>query len=118
MRIAYRVQLAAMVPILGMLLVFGYVIAEKKAAVAEIDHITDLTSLAVSVGGLAHDLQRERGASTVHALTRGGNAATLQAWRRDTERSRVRFEEAVGAFTPRERDGNIVAALQAARTVL
>ena len=36
MRIAYRVQLAALVPIVGMLLAFGYVIAEKKAAVAEV----------------------------------------------------------------------------------
>ena len=118
MRIAYRVQLAAMVPILGMLLVFGYVIAGKKAAVAEVAHISDLTNLAVSVGGLVHDLQREQGASTVYALTRGENRKLLDTWRDETVLSRTRFEAAAADFTANERDARVVEALNSARRML
>lgn len=118
MRIAYRVQLAAMVPIVGMLLLFGYVITEKKAAVAEVAHITDLTRLAVSVGGLVHNLQRERGASTVHAVTSDGNRPQLLAWRVDTDRSMARFESVARDFAAMERDALVVAALGEARAML
>jgi signal transduction histidine kinase/FixJ family two-component response regulator len=118
MRIAYRVQLAALVPIVGMLLAFGYVIAEKNEAVAEVRHISDLASLAVSVGGLVHDLQRERGASTVYVLTKGENSELLEAWRAETALSRARFEAAVAGFTPGARDGRVVEALAGVRQAL
>src|SRR5689334_10467619 len=115
MRIAYRVQLAALVPMVGMLLAFGTVIAGKQRAVGEVEHMRDLTGLAVSVGDLVHDLQRERGASTVHALSQGGNHAMLAAWRADTARAKARFEAAARAFAPAAQDAKVAAALAAAR---
>lgn len=66
-----RVISVAVPPLIGMLLVASIPLAARWQHAADMARVVELSSLVTNVGGLVHELQRERGATNV-MLSSGG----------------------------------------------
>jgi methyl-accepting chemotaxis protein len=92
----------AMAPLLGLTYFAGESFFERNAAAREAANVGTLVALAVRIGNVVHETQRERGATTLF-VSSGGKAfqAELEAQRRDTD-LRVSDLRAYLADTTRE----------------
>jgi methyl-accepting chemotaxis protein len=102
-RLGLRARLMAFVLVPSLLL--GALVLErglvKRAGAREADELSLLVKLAVIVGDLVHETQRERGSSSVFMSSRGTRfAAELQAQRTLTDDRRVKYLQFVRANDP------------------
>ncbi|MGE5503120.1 MAG: nitrate- and nitrite sensing domain-containing protein, partial [Actinomycetota bacterium] len=66
-----RIALAFLLPILGLLAFSGFVIVERWLVAADSRDLIALASMASDVGGVVHELQKERGASSLFLASKG-----------------------------------------------
>lgn len=91
-RIGARILLTVTIPALGMLLMAGQLLWNKHQTSREMDRLGQLVTLSTRIGGLAHEMQRERGASAVFV---GSNGQRLQ---RELPRQRQETDAARKAY--------------------
>jgi methyl-accepting chemotaxis protein len=95
-RIMHRVIFALLVPLIGLAIAAGMIVAEKRATVGEMHKLSSLAGLATQVSGLVHDMQRERGASAVFLGSKGTQLQReLPAQRLLTDAKRRDFDLAI-----------------------
>jgi methyl-accepting chemotaxis protein len=115
LRIRTRIAIALLLPLVGFVAVSGYVVAEKRATVAEMSDLQIVSSFAGRISGLVHELQRERGAS---AVFQGSNGTRLrdemQQQRRLTDGARQQLQKALDGFDSRHFGTGFANALQRA----
>jgi methyl-accepting chemotaxis protein len=87
--IGLRLQIALplLLPVLGLLVLSGLLLARKLETVEAMRHVSALSGLVTDTSALVHDLQRERGASGAFIGSKGSQMAqelTAQRARTDT----------------------------------
>jgi methyl-accepting chemotaxis protein len=70
-KIRYRLWIAALLPVFGLLAIAGLVIVERRATVRDMQQLQGVVALATDVSGLVHEMQKERGASAVFLGSKG-----------------------------------------------
>jgi methyl-accepting chemotaxis protein len=71
LRIGRRIGLAFLLPIFGLLAFSGYVIFERWVVVHQTSGLIHMASLAANVSAVVHELQKERGASSLFVASGG-----------------------------------------------
>ncbi|MBY0432098.1 MAG: nitrate- and nitrite sensing domain-containing protein, partial [Rhodospirillales bacterium] len=107
LRIGTRILLALALPVLGLLAVAGYVVLEKQRLLVEAQALRQLVSFAGEVGTLVHQLQLERGQSTVFVSAPDLPADDIHAQWRASDDSRQRFRALGQAFLRRQLDPSL-----------
>ncbi|WP_445396264.1 nitrate- and nitrite sensing domain-containing protein [Zobellella sp. An-6] len=80
-----------------------YLIASKECEIQILEQLLRMGQLVVCISHLVHALQRERGASNMYLGSRGERfGPELQAIRRDSERQREQFHQALAALNLRQ----------------
>ena len=115
LRIRTRIALALLLPLLGFVAVSGYVVAEKRATVAEMSDLRVVASFASRISGLVHEVQRERGASAVFQGSNGSRMRDeMQQQRRLTDGARQQLDQALAGFDSQHFGAGFANALQRA----
>lgn len=85
-RLRNKLLAIALAPLLGLTYFAATSFSERSAAASEATHIGTLVELAVRIGNLVHETQRERGATALYVSSAGKTfQAELDAQRRDTD---------------------------------
>ena len=71
MRIGRRIALAFVLPVIGLIGFSSFVIAERWLVADETRSLIDIADLASDVGAVIHELQKERGASSLFLASKG-----------------------------------------------
>ena len=85
-----RIILPLLLPVLGLLIVSGLLLAEKNATASAMRRVDALTELVTDTSALVHEIQRERGYSGGFLGSKGGqfrDELTTQRGRTDTRRA-------------------------------
>lgn len=77
MRLGTRITLVAMVPLLGLTALCVWVLSEQYVLWQRADMVMRSVTYAPSFGGLAHEMQKERGLSAGYITAKGGNFTPL-----------------------------------------
>ena len=104
-RIGARILLTVMIPVIGMLLMAGQLLWSKHQTSREMDRLSQLVTFSTRISNLAHELQRERGASAVFIGSKGQRLQQeLPQQRRETDSARDAFLKTVqsGEFAKRK----------------
>ena len=70
-KIGFRIALALVLPIVGLLIFSGMTLLDKRGVVSEMDSLQELADLAPTISSLVHELQKERGRSAVFIGSKG-----------------------------------------------
>ena len=103
--IAARIGLALAVPILGMLVLVGYVVWQSRQAAIEMSAVSEVAGFATRMSALVHEMQRERGASAVFVGSKGQRLQRELADQRaltDTARAGVLSAVQASGFAARQ----------------
>src|SRR5713226_1381959 len=97
--IGKRIVLLVLLPILGMLGLSVDILLAKRQQAAEMVKLAQLASYATDIGGLVHELQKERAISTGHVTSRGEKfKSEFETQRNLTTAKRATFDRALGGF--------------------
>ncbi len=92
MSLRTRILLVAVPPVLAMLLVSGLTLAARWRHAGDMARVEALSMLATDIGGLVHELQKERGATAVLLGSQGTQfRAEVDAQRRATDTAQPPF---------------------------
>src|SRR5262249_3426683 len=99
LNLAWKMVLILLIPLIG-LLVFGIQgVRERQRVISECRALTGLSDVAVRVGSLAHELQKERGRSSGFLGSKGQKfGPELQTQRQLTDRALTAFADHVREF--------------------
>ncbi len=99
-RIVTRIRVGLSVPIVGFLAITVFVSAEKLNSVKRIDNVAQLTTLALPIGDLVHELQKERGFAAGYLSSRGKSfREETHSQRKSTDAQRKTLAVAIGRST-------------------
>ncbi|MEW5729123.1 MAG: nitrate- and nitrite sensing domain-containing protein [Pseudomonadota bacterium] len=116
MRIGRRIALAFVLPVIGLLGFSSFVIAERWMVAEETSGLIDIAGLAADVGAVVHELQKERGASSLFLASKGSQFGDrLANQRKLTDTAAARLTAAMGAPKLRKLGTAFATALDAAR---
>ncbi|MBY0430930.1 MAG: nitrate- and nitrite sensing domain-containing protein, partial [Rhodospirillales bacterium] len=101
-----RIAMALVFPVLGLLALAGHRVVERHQLLVETQRVRQLAGFGSDVGALAHQLQRERGASSLHLGSRGGYMDELAQRHAASDQAVERFQQATSAL----RDGRTLPA--------
>ena len=119
LRIQYRVLLAVMIPILGLLAAAGTIVVGKRTTVTEMSQLGDVVAVTTAISNLIHELQRERGGSAVFLGSRGQQMADqLPGLRQRTDQRRGEFDAAVQQFNAEAIGGRLSEMMRTAETAV
>ena len=94
-------MLALVLPLMGLLGASGYVLVEKRQTVSDMEQLADLSEFATRLSALAHELQKERGASAVYQGSNGEKLADVMAEQRTTtDTARTGLDSVDADFDP------------------
>ena len=94
-----RVLLVAAIPVVGLLLAAAAIVTERLTAVSSARHVRFEAEMAVYIGNLIHELQRERGASAVFLGSKGTKlGAELEQQRASTDKLRTDMASRMAAL--------------------
>ena len=98
-KIGYRIALAVVLPILGMLLFAGSGLLQKQRVAIEAGQLQRLAELAPDISALVHELQKERGISAGFLASKGQKfAETLDEQRLLTDERNAALRIVLDAF--------------------
>jgi signal transduction histidine kinase/CheY-like chemotaxis protein len=119
MKIKHRVLIAVLMPVIGMVLASGYVVAEKRQTAAAMRHLSEQVGLTTKVNNLVQELQRERGMSAAFLASGGTQMADeLMRQRARADERRAALDQAAAAFRADPTDGAVAVILADARDLL
>ncbi|MGE5547515.1 MAG: methyl-accepting chemotaxis protein [Solirubrobacterales bacterium] len=96
MPIGRRIALAFVLPVLGLIAFSGYVIVERWLVVSDTRNLITLAGLASEVGSVVHELQKERGASSLYLASKGSQFGDrLADQRKLTDKAAARLADAM-----------------------
>ena len=97
-----RIMLACGLPLIGMLILSALLLTDSIREASTMSSLARLTSMAPTISGLVHELQRERGLSGgfIGAGGKGDFVANLAAQHKDTDERLARYNEVMGSFDP------------------
>ncbi|WP_374650517.1 methyl-accepting chemotaxis protein [Dongia sp.] len=99
LRISHRIIIVLAVPSIALAVAAAIIIAGKHQTASQMERLSIMANLATTIGGLVHDLQRERGASAVFLGSKGQELAReLPEQRAQTDAQLVKFQEALKVF--------------------
>lgn len=75
-RMRHRIVVALLVPVVGLVIMAGMVVTEKRQAARQMELVEDIVTATTAIGTFVHEMQRERGASAVFIGSRGQQLAT------------------------------------------
>jgi hypothetical protein len=101
-----RIILPLLLPVLGLLVLAGVLLAEKLATVTAMQRVAVLTDLVTDTSALIHEVQRERGASGGFIGSKGTELAD------DLKAQRTRTDARLDAFDARLRQTDAEHAMQ------
>ncbi len=114
-KIAVRISLALVLPIVGLLVFSSFVVLEKWRTASEMESLQQLAGLSPIISALAHELQKERGASAVFIGSKGTKfTQKLPARKQATNEKRTLLAEALKAFDAGAYGGGLVGKVKAA----
>ena len=98
-KIGNRVLLALLLPVLGMLIFSGIIVAERNRTASDISNVHDLAEMAQQISALVHELQKERGMSAGFIGSKGKTFADhLPSQVTLTGQVRTSFQAAIDDF--------------------
>src|SRR5712692_695492 len=117
--IGKRIILVVLLPMLGMLGLSAEILLTKQRQAAEMVKLAQLSSYATDIGGLVHELQKERAISTGYVSSRGEKfKSEFEAQRNLTTAKRAAFERALGTLDLRSFDAGFVRKSEAAKAAV
>ncbi|CAA7626770.1 Methyl-accepting chemotaxis protein [Candidatus Terasakiella magnetica] len=117
LKLKARIGIAILIPVLGMLVFSGIGLVEKLSFSSKMEQLGDLAALGPAVGGLAHELQKERGMSVGFVGSKGEKFRDRLPDQRKASDARVAaLKDALGRFGGTGED--MKATLQAAQSGL
>jgi methyl-accepting chemotaxis protein len=110
--------LILLIPLIG-LLVFGVQgVQERRRVIGECKALTGLSDVAVRIGNLVHELQKERGRSSGFLGSKGQKfGPELQAQRQSTDRAFTAFTNYVRHFNANAYSGELATTMQRAMSL-
>lgn len=118
-KMRYRVLLALVLPVLGMILFAGQLTAEKYKLTVEMNQIGTLAEIAPALSLVVHELQKERGLSTGYIGSKGNDFKDeLQAQRRQSDRVLKELQDNLGVAGEAVNTGALASRLSAAERYL
>jgi methyl-accepting chemotaxis protein len=116
--LAWKMVLILLVPLIG-LLIFGVQgVEERRRVIAECKALKTLADVAVQIGNVVHELQKERGRSSGFLGSRGQKFAfELQNQRASTDRALEGFTRHLGQFDAQVYGGELATTLKRATTM-
>jgi methyl-accepting chemotaxis protein len=119
LRIQYRVLVAVIMPVLGLLAAASVIVAAKRDTVIEMRQLGDVVAVTTAISNLVHELQRERGGSAVFLGSRGQQMADqLPGLRQRSDQRRAEFDVAVRQFNAEAIDGRLSEMMRTAETAV
>lgn len=101
LRIGKRILIALLIPTLGLLAVSAIAIFDKYRLWSEMRQLQSLAGIAPEVSGLAHELQRERGASAIFIGSKGTKyVSELQSQRQATDAQIAKLNDLLTGMDP------------------
>ncbi|MCC9621202.1 methyl-accepting chemotaxis protein [Thalassospira sp. MA62] len=88
-RIGKKLALSLVPPLLGLVILSGFIISERFVQMNELGKITGLTQLAGQIGATVHELQKERGASAGFIGSKGSQFGPQLAEQRQLSDARI-----------------------------
>jgi len=99
LRLRYKLVLMLLVPMLGLLFFSGVQVRDRSAAASELQRVEDLAALNAQLSGAVHELQRERGRSSLFAGAAGkSGGAELAEQRKVTDTALASTHRYVATF--------------------
>jgi methyl-accepting chemotaxis protein len=96
--IGRRIALAFLLPVFGLIAYSGWVIVERWLIAREASGLISMASLAADISAAVHELQKERGASSLFVASGGKQFGDkVAAQRKDSDAAIERLEKALGA---------------------
>jgi methyl-accepting chemotaxis protein len=93
--VGLRVLIVALLPMLGMLGLSGQILLTKRHEVVEMGKLAQLAALVNKISAFTHELQKERGMSSVLISSQGAQfRSEVDAQRRTTDAQKAVFEQA------------------------
>lgn len=97
-KMRYRVLLALVLPVLGMILFAGQLTAEKYKLTVEMNQIGTLAEIAPALSQVVHELQKERGLSTGYIGSKGNHVKDeLQAQRIQADQALKNLQDKIAS---------------------
>lgn len=109
-RIITKLALMLTLPILSLVYYSFLNVQERQAEITELQHLADLTSIAVQIGGFVHEVQKERGRTTLFLAAQG------KTFRKELDGARMVTDEEGQSLYPAlqmlqsEQSGTVLAA--------
>ncbi|MBY0431312.1 MAG: nitrate- and nitrite sensing domain-containing protein, partial [Rhodospirillales bacterium] len=99
--IGVRITLSVLLPMLGLLMLAGWIIADKWTLARTADRLQEMAGLASRLSAVVHELQRERGSSALFLGSKGtAFKEQLATQRRATDASRTILEGSLAKLDP------------------
>ena len=99
LKIRTRITAALCIPALGLLLLSNFSVTNKREIAHDMDQVVELAGLATHLSGLVHELQTERGLSSIYLTSAGKEMRDALTQQRQTaDRSHRELETALAGF--------------------
>ncbi|MBI3443886.1 MAG: methyl-accepting chemotaxis protein [Magnetospirillum sp.] len=96
LRISAKIAVSYLFPVVLILALAGYVIADKARVVSETSTLANIAPLTAEISALVHEIQKERGASAVFIGSKGEKFRDeIKAQRKLTDDARERLEQSL-----------------------
>ncbi|TAN65576.1 MAG: HAMP domain-containing protein [Magnetospirillum sp.] len=119
LRIGRQIGAAFLLPVFGLLAFSGYVIIQRWMVVSDTSGLIRMTSLAASISTTVHELQKERGASSLYVASgRKQFADKVASQRKLSDEAAVRLEGDAPADDGQSQGPAFVASMAKAKTAL
>ncbi|MBM3541763.1 MAG: HAMP domain-containing protein, partial [Alphaproteobacteria bacterium] len=110
-----RILLVAALPVVGLIFAAAMIVSERLSALSSARHVQFQSEMAVYLGDVIHELQRERGASAVFLGSKGAKmGAELDQQRAATDRLRTELTGRMGALVAASRHEELTQAVSRA----
>jgi len=99
MRIRSRVLLLMIIPMIGLIIFAGIIVAERREESVGLKKLQDLAEIGVAASAVVHELQKERGASAGFIGSKGKRfSKILPDQRKVTNTKREAFKKVLGSY--------------------
>lgn len=117
--IGKRITAALLIPILGLLMLSGVDIGDKRRIADDMGQLVELTGLATRLSSVVHELQIERGLSSVYITSAGKEMrAELMQQRQSADQLRKELDTFLKGFNAEQYGGELGASLRQTLTTM